>query len=278
GDGSGCGGGGGVMVNEAKYGGACWVGWCRSAVQTLWRAVDVLRKATAHDGQVERVLMEDVQESICEMSEIMQSYESRGCSAEEVSKSGLCDLRQGETEEAIASASQRLQLIERVRAGYSLPAGDDGLQDRQRTSQEILAQSKWRRRQQRMDQVEIPSAEVVMMDDELIGRGQGGASCSGSSTSVGNGAMIPTAVYLANCNGLNAAVKVFSLKGGSGVAAAESGQEGGAPRHQHLRQGSGSSGFRNSGGAAAAAAAASLRGRREAFVREVEGLKRLRDP
>lgn len=141
------------------------------------------------------------------------------------------------------------------------------MHDENKTKQEILAQSKWRRRQQRLDQDEIPAAEVEVMDDELVGRGEGGGSGS-----IKSGA-IPTAVYLANCAGLNAAVKVFSLNRRGGASA----EDGARPR-QHLRQGSSGSGFRNSGGAAAAAAAAGLRQRREALVQEVEGLKRLRDP
>lgn len=54
--------------------------------------------------------MEDIQESICEMSEIMQSYASRGFSAEEAFWSALCHRRQSEAELAIALASQRLEV------------------------------------------------------------------------------------------------------------------------------------------------------------------------
>lgn len=54
--------------------------------------------------------MEDIQESICEMSEIMQCYASRGLSAEEAFWSGLCHRRQSEAELAIALASQRLEV------------------------------------------------------------------------------------------------------------------------------------------------------------------------
>lgn len=54
--------------------------------------------------------MEDVQESVCEMSEIMQSYASRGLTAAEVSASALFDQRQGEAEEAITFATQRFKV------------------------------------------------------------------------------------------------------------------------------------------------------------------------
>lgn len=54
--------------------------------------------------------MQDILEGISELSEILQSYESRGCSAAEASLSDICDRRQDEVEMAINAATSRLQV------------------------------------------------------------------------------------------------------------------------------------------------------------------------
>ncbi len=54
--------------------------------------------------------MEDIQESLSELSEIMQTYESRSCTAAEASLSGLCGVRMDEVEVAINTAHSRLQV------------------------------------------------------------------------------------------------------------------------------------------------------------------------
>lgn len=174
--------------------------------------------------------------------------------------------------------------------------------------QEILAEATWRRRQQRLDQVEIPASEVEIMEGEVLGKGPGGGG--GSSNGFRPGGVFSTAVYLANCNGLNAAVKVFSFKAG----AFEPGQEhrddralgsgGGSElkklgrrRHGSARAGCGFQ--KNLGGVAASVAAAKNRGMHEeeeeidwmfgeagnddgrrhaSLVREVAALRRLRNP
>ncbi|CBN79356.1 TKL family protein kinase [Ectocarpus siliculosus] len=207
-------------------GGGNWVGWCGSVARTLRRAVRVLAKATAHDEQVERVLMEDIQESICEMSEIMQCYASRGLSAEEAFWSGLCHRRQSEAELAIALASQRLELVMKVRAGYSggssssslLEASDRHSRMQRRSSQEILEDSKTRLREWRLHQVEIPATEVEVVGDEVLGDGDGGGGGGGGGRGSEDkrNSTVSTTVYLGSCMGLNAAVKAFSFKGGGG--------------------------------------------------------------
>eukprot|EP00903_Cladosiphon_okamuranus_P009809 g9324.t1 len=285
-----------------------WVGWCRSIVQTLERAGQVLGQATAHDGQAERVLMEDIKENISEMSEIMQLYESRSCSAVEASLSALCGRRKGQVDVAINAAVSRLQLIMKIRAGYSLEAeaSDSRPQKPRRSSREILAEATWRRRQQRLDQVEIRASEVKIMEDELLGKGKGaggggggGGSSSNSSSGLGPGGTLSTAVYLANCNGLNAAVKVFLLKAGAPELDTPGGHHCSRRRCRHDGARAGC-GFQKKlgrpGGAAAKnggmheedeeiermfgeAEADGDDGRRHAaLVREVATLKRLRNP
>ena len=66
-------------------------------------------QATAHDGEAERVLLEDVQECIAETVEIIQSYKNRNMVSRAFA-SPLCKRRLREAEEAIMSAVQRLQV------------------------------------------------------------------------------------------------------------------------------------------------------------------------
>ena len=54
--------------------------------------------------------MEDIQESISEMSDVMQSYESRTRSAVDASLSALCARRKDEVDLAINAAVSRLQV------------------------------------------------------------------------------------------------------------------------------------------------------------------------
>lgn len=61
------------------------------------------------DGEVERILLEDVQESIEDMLQIMRSYKSKN-TVSKVFVSTLCKRRQDEAEAAINSAVQRLQV------------------------------------------------------------------------------------------------------------------------------------------------------------------------
>lgn len=163
-------------------------------------------------------------------------------------------------------------------------------------SQEILAEATWRRRQRRLNKVEIPAPEVEIMEHELLGKGTGGGG-GGSGLGPG-GAFSTTAVYLADCNGLNAAVKVFAFKAG----VQPSGGLDTRIRRSHRRGGGARAGCgfqKVVGGAAAAAAKNSLMheeeedierafaeaeadqddGRRHAaLVREVAAIKRLRHP
>ena len=66
-------------------------------------------QATAHDGEAERVLLEDVQECVAEMVEIVQSYKNRNM-VSRAFMSPLCKQRLEEAGVAIMSAVQRLQV------------------------------------------------------------------------------------------------------------------------------------------------------------------------
>lgn len=69
----------------------------------------LLSQGTEHDGDAERILLEDVQASIENMVEIMQSYRNRGALSK-ICTSALCKRRQDEAEMAIKSAAQYLEV------------------------------------------------------------------------------------------------------------------------------------------------------------------------
>lgn len=72
-------------------------------------------QARGHDGEAERILLEDVQDSIVDMVQIMQSYKSKNM-VSKVFVSSLCKKRQEEAESNINAAVQRLQVGRRVGA------------------------------------------------------------------------------------------------------------------------------------------------------------------
>ena len=69
----------------------------------------LLQKGEGKRGEAERVLLEDVQESIADMVQIMQSYRNKNM-VSRVFVSTLCKRRQEEAEAAINSTVQRLQV------------------------------------------------------------------------------------------------------------------------------------------------------------------------
>ncbi|CAM9669528.1 unnamed protein product, partial [Laminaria digitata] len=148
--------------------------------------------------EAERVLLEDVHESIADMVQIMQSYKNKNM-VSKVFVSTLCKRRQEEAEAAINSTVQRLQLGLQVRAGHKLDsvgkAVKEGLVLQRQATEDSRAASKIQRRRQRMDQLEIPATDVDITD-EVLGRGGFGT------------------VYLADFNGLNAAAKVVVFDDG----------------------------------------------------------------
>ncbi|CBN73944.1 Two component regulator three Y domain protein/ leucine rich repeat-containing protein [Ectocarpus siliculosus] len=171
--------------------------WCRSIVHTLERAAEVLgkeAKAGKGDSQAVHVLLDDVQDSIADLLQIIESYKSKNALSK-VFVSTLCKKRQEEAEVAINAAVQRLQLGLQVRVGQNLAsvgeAVQEGLDLHRRASQESEMVTKKKRRQHRLDQLEIPASDVEVTN-EVLGRGGFGT------------------VYLADLHGLNAAAKVVS--------------------------------------------------------------------
>ncbi|CAM9968517.1 unnamed protein product [Ectocarpus sp. 6 AP-2014] len=169
--------------------------WCRSIVHTLERAAEVLgkeAKAGKGDSQAVHVLLDDVQDSIADLLQIIESYKSKNALSK-VFVSTLCKKRQEDAEVAINAAVQRLQLGLQVRVGQNLAsvgeAVQEGLDFHRRASQESEMVTKKKRRQHRLDQLEIPASDVEVTN-EVLGRGGFGT------------------VYLADLHGLNAAAKV----------------------------------------------------------------------
>lgn len=66
-------------------------------------------QATAHDGEAERVLLEDVNMSVVDMAEVVGSYKNRRALSK-LFGSALCKRRKDEADAAIAAAVQRLEV------------------------------------------------------------------------------------------------------------------------------------------------------------------------
>lgn len=123
-------------------------------------------------------------------------------------------------------------------------------------NQEILAQSKKKRRQRRLDRLEI-STEDIDVTDEVLGRGGFGT------------------VYLADYDGLNAAAKVVVLDADTYCDQSEGAQ---GACEEHLRKWSEEeySDLASSGDGEQRALSEARR--RQVFLREVEALQRIRGP
>eukprot|EP00903_Cladosiphon_okamuranus_P009797 g9314.t1 len=268
--------------------------WCRSIVHTLERAGEVLGKAERKDGEAARVLLDDVQDSIQDMVQIMQSYRSKN-TLSRIFVSSLFKKRQEEAEDGINACIQRLQLGLQVSLGNKLEsveeAVQEGLELQRRATVESGALRRRHRRQQRLDQLEIPVSELDITD-EVLGRGGFGT------------------VYLADLGGLNAAAKVIVFEDdgvddddddhddsadadSDGTAAVTA--DGGGGRYPSKPESAEASAV--AAGAAAAAAGAERGGarsshgengslsqshqhrqQRKAFMRELEAMQRLRGP
>lgn len=67
-------------------------------------------QATAHDGETERLLLEDVRECVADVMEIVRAYKSTSSGLSKVFDSTLCTRRRMEAYEAIDVAQQRLEV------------------------------------------------------------------------------------------------------------------------------------------------------------------------
>lgn len=68
-------------------------------------------QATAHDGETERLLLENVRECVADVMEIVRAYKSTASGLSKVFESTLCTRRRREADEAIDVAQQRLEVI-----------------------------------------------------------------------------------------------------------------------------------------------------------------------
>ncbi|CAN0076073.1 unnamed protein product [Pylaiella littoralis] len=237
---------------------------CRSIVTMLERAMEVLGKDGQANGQVERILLEDVNDAIADLVQIVKTYKSKN-KFSQVLMSSLFRQRQDEAEAVIDRAIARLHLGLQVRAGHKLnevgnileEVGRDvreGQDHQRRRSKEAiagsvadsLAEARRLRRRRNLDQIEIPEDHLTLTD-ELLGRGGFGA------------------VYMADYNGRNAAAKVVLVEHELGGL-----DDIGGDRDDDV-----------TGGLQPRADAAlkqRLEGQRKAFLRELEAMIRLRSP
>ncbi|CAM9099897.1 unnamed protein product, partial [Pylaiella littoralis] len=254
---------------------------CRSIVDTLGKAGKVLGKVPQNrcrDSGETGALREDVRDSIAGMVQIMQSYRSKSMFSR-VFVSDLFRKRQEEAEESINACVQRLQLGLGIQLESVGGAVRDSLECHRHASEQKARTMKRRRRQKRLEQLEIPTSEVEITD-EVLGRG-----------GFGN-------VYLADLNGLNAAAKVIVFEDDTyededegeddfDDADGDGGSDKGRHQHTALKLGTPTT--------AAAAAAPTGKDRsplaqssppqsrerrqlRRAFMLELEAMKRLKGP
>ncbi|CAM9446055.1 unnamed protein product, partial [Hapterophycus canaliculatus] len=183
---------------------------CRSIVMMLERAAKVLGKGGETNGEVARILMEDVHDAVFDLVELIKTYQSKN-KLSKVLMSTLFKRREDELDAVVDRAILRLHLGLQVQVGNDVSAVKEGMHlhkvsaghGKQRTLyisstgsltripaiSASLAEARSARRQRKLDQVEIPEDHVVITD-ELLGKGGFGE------------------VFIADYNGRNAAAKV----------------------------------------------------------------------
>ncbi|CAM9813472.1 unnamed protein product [Scytosiphon promiscuus] len=170
---------------------------CRSIVVMLERAAKVLGKGGDTNGEVERVLMEDVHDAVSDLVELITTYQSKN-KLSKVMVSSLFKRRQDELDAVVDRAILRLHLGLQMQMGHDVKEGlhlQKGSVAEARA--ESLAEARSARRQRKLDQIEI-TEDHVAITDELLGKGGFGE------------------VYLADYNGHNAAAKVQHITHGFG--------------------------------------------------------------
>ncbi|CAN0357804.1 unnamed protein product, partial [Ectocarpus fasciculatus] len=144
-------------------------------------------QATEHDTDAIRVALGAVREPVACMVEIVHSYKNKHV-VSEVFFSTMFRRRQKEADEAILSAERLLS------------AREENSESQRKTSEVILAKAERKRRHRQtvlLDEVDIPSSSLEIVEDEVLGLGGFGT------------------VFLADlAGGLNAAAKVVAFPRG----------------------------------------------------------------
>ncbi|CAM9099021.1 unnamed protein product [Pylaiella littoralis] len=137
------------------------VRWCKGVVMTLDRARAVLGKAAEDDVEAKREVLEAVKEPVGCMVEIVQSYKNKHV-VSEVFSSSLFRRRQTEADEAVVFAERLLSALEE----------SSGHQHKISEAIRAKAERVERRRQSVLqDQVDIPAAALDVIEREVLGVG-----------------------------------------------------------------------------------------------------------
>ncbi|CAM9529744.1 unnamed protein product, partial [Ectocarpus fasciculatus] len=221
---------------------------CRSMIMILERAAKVLGKASGltplggdTNGEVARVLMEDVHDAVCDLVELIKTYQSKN-RLSKVLMSTLFKRRQDELDAVVDRAILRLHLGLQVQVGHDVCEVKEVMHRHKGSMEEAmlesLAEARSARRRRRLDQLEIPE-DHVLVTDEVLGKGGFGE------------------VFIADYNGRNAAAKVQNVAHGFdrlGQDDMSDGSSRGEPDTQQLKR------------------------HRKAFLHELDVMVRLRSP
>ncbi|CAM9704764.1 unnamed protein product [Ectocarpus sp. 12 AP-2014] len=211
---------------------------CRSIVIMLERAAKVLGKGGDAKGEAARALMEDVHDAVCDLVELIKTYQSKN-RLSKVLISTLFKRRQDELDAVVDRAIVGLHLGLQVQVGRDVSAVKEVMHRHKGSMEEAmsesLAEARSARRQRRIDQLEIPE-DRVLITDEVLGKGGFGE------------------VFIGNYNGRNAAAKVQDVAHGFDRL----GQDYVSSRGEHDTQ--------------------QLQKQRKAFFHELDVMTRLRSP
>ncbi|CAM9539627.1 unnamed protein product, partial [Ectocarpus fasciculatus] len=184
---------------------------CRSIVMALKRAEKVVFKGGETTGEAARVLIEDVHDAIFDLVELITTFQSKN-KLSKLFLSTLFKRRQEELDAVVDRAIIRLQLGLQLQVGHDMGSVKDDVSEVRRgvkaveegmnlykqgsyaesATSESVAEARSKRRQRKLNQVEIPEDQLFITTD-LLGKGGFGE------------------VYLADYNGHNAAAKVINI-------------------------------------------------------------------